>query len=162
MVRIQEVIRSLSEAYVEYVIVGGIAIRSHSSSYVTYDFDLCYLRSDENLKRIVEALAPHKPHLRDFPLELPFIFDQTTLRNGLNFTFSTEIGDIDLLGEVAGVGDFQAVLENSEVLLLYGFEVRVLTLDGLIKAKRAAGRPKDLLVLPELEALQEALNNDEE
>ncbi len=162
MVKIETVIKSLSGADVAYVIVGGVAIKTHSSGYITYDFDFCYLRSDKNLSCIIEALAPHRPRPRNFSVELPFIFDKSTLRNGTNFTFETNIGDIDLLGEVAGIGDFQDVLAHSETVLLYGFEVKILTLDGLIKAKRAAGRTKDLLVLPELEALREALSDDEE
>jgi len=162
MVKIETVIKSLSAANVEYVIVGGVAIKAHASGYVTYDFDFCYLRSDDNLSFIVQALSPHKPRPRDFPKELPFIFDESTLRNATNFTFETNIGDIDLLGEVAGIGNFQNVLEHSEIVTLYGFEVKILTLDGLIKAKRAAGRTKDLLVLPELEALREALSDEEE
>lgn len=84
------------------------------------------------------------------------------MRNGTNFTFITEIGDVDLLGEVAGVGNYKDVIENSEFKELFGLQVRVLTLDGLIKAKTAAGRTKDLLVLPELEALREALNDEKE
>ncbi len=162
MVKIELVIKSLSSAKVEYVIVGGVAIKTHSSGYVTYDFDFCYLRSVENLNHIVDALAPHNPRPRNFPVELPFIFDKSTLRNATNFTFETNIGDIDLLGEVAGIGDFQDVLAHSENVSLYGFEVKILTLDGLIKAKRAAGRTKDLLVLPELEALREALSDEED
>lgn len=162
MVKIETVIKSLSGANVEYVIVGGVAIKTHSSGYVTYDFDFCYLRSDKNLSSIVEALSPHKPRPRNFPEELPFIFDKSTLRNATNFTFETNIGDIDLLGEVAGIGNFQDVLDYSEIVPLYGFEVKILSIDGLIKAKTAAGRVKDLLVLPELEALREALSDEEE
>lgn len=79
------------------------------------------------------------------------------LQNGTNFTLITSIGDIDLLGEVAGSGDFEAVKKSSVFDTLYGCEVRILTIEGLIKAKRAAGRTKDLIVLPELEALQELL-----
>jgi predicted nucleotidyltransferase len=110
----------------------------------------------------VNALAPHNPRPRNFPKELPFIFDKSTLRNGTNFTFETNIGDVDLLGKVSGIGNFQEVLADSEIVSLYGFEVRILTLNGLIKAKRAAGRTKDLLVLLELEALLEALSDEEE
>ncbi len=68
-----------------------------------------------------------------------------------------------MLGEVAGIGDFRAVKKESALARLYDCNVRVLNLPGLMKAKRAAGRTKDLLVLPELEALQEAiLETDEE
>ena len=72
------------------------------------------------------------------------------------------LGDIDLLGEVAGVGSFAEVFDCSEHLKLFDYEVRVLTLDALIRAKKAAGRPKDLDVLPQLETLQEALSKTEE
>ena len=75
---------------------------------------------------------------------------------GLNFTLTTDVGDIDLMGEVAGVGDYAAALAASERVELFGATFDVLTLDALIASKRAAGRPKDLLVLPELEALREA------
>ena len=67
-----------------------------------------------------------------------------------------------MLAKITGLGDFKGVLAHSEIVPLYGFDVRILTIEGLIKAKRAAGRTKDLLVLPELEALQEALSEDED
>lgn len=62
-----------------------------------------------------------------------------------------------MLGEVSGVGDFEQVKNNSVEGEIYGCRVCLLSIEGLIKAKRAAGRTKDLLVLPELEALQELL-----
>jgi hypothetical protein len=91
------------------------------------------------------------------PEGLPNIFDESTLRNATNFAFETEIGDIDLLGEVSGIGDYTQVEKLSVPMRIFEFELKVLSIEGLIKAKRAAGCPKDLLVLPELEALQEAL-----
>lgn len=162
MIKIKSAIQALTRANVQFVIVGGVAIRIHSSAYVTFDLDFCYARTKENLKNIAEALAVFKPRPRDFPLNLPFVFDERTLQNGTNFTFETGIGDIDLLGEVAGIGDYEAVKAHSETRWLYDCDVKVLTLDGLIKAKRAAGRTKDLLVLPELEALLEVLNESGE
>lgn len=161
MVKIETVIKLLSKSKVDYVIIGGVAFKTHSSGYVTYDFDFCYSRIDKNLERIVEALSPYNPRPRDFPIELPFIFDKTTLKNATNFTFQSEIGDIDMLADVDGIGNFQEVLNHSEIFHLYGFDVNILSIEGLIKAKRAAGRTKDLLVLPELEALKEALSNGE-
>lgn len=89
---------------------------------------------------------------------LPFIWDERTLQNGTNFTLETEIGDIALLGEVAGVGDFQSVKNNSEQVTFYGFKVLILTIDALIEAKKAAGRTKDLLILPELEGLKDLIS----
>jgi hypothetical protein len=162
MIKIETAIRALSVNNVQFVIVGGIAVRIHSSAYVTFDLDFCYLRTNENLKRIVKALAPFKPRPRNFPENLPFIFDERTLQNDTNFAFETEIGDVDLLGEVSGIGNYEAVEKESEMKHFFGCDVRILSLEGLIKAKRAAGRTKDLLVLPELEALREALSDDED
>jgi len=159
MIDIRPTLEALAKRDVDFVIIGGVAINLHSSAYVTYDLDFCFSRKRENLKRIIEALAPFKPRLRGIPGDLPFIWDEQTLKSGTNFTFETTIGDIDMLGEVAGIGDFSNTLVLSVKMKLFGFEFDVLSIEGLIKAKRAAGRTKDLLVLPELEALQESLED---
>ncbi len=162
MVEIEPTLKTLMENEVEFIIVGGVAITAHGSAYLTQDFDFCYSRTRKNLKAIISALSPYNPKPRGFPPNLPYVFDETTLQNGTNFTFRTDLGDIDLLGEVAGVGSYDAVSQESEIKNLLGFEVKVLSIEGLIKAKRAAGRTKDLLVLPELEALREALSDEED
>ncbi len=158
MIKIKTVIQALAGNEVDFVIIGGVAIHAYSSAYITDDFDFCYRRTAENLKRIVKALAPFKPRFRHFPKKLPFVWDERTLQNGTNFTLETEIGDIDLLGEVAGVGDYQSVKTQSDSVSFYGFDVSILTIDALIKAKKAAGRTKDLLVLPELEGLKDLVS----
>jgi len=145
----------LAEHTVEYVIVGGVAATVHGSAYATDDLDLCYERNHQNLSRLVEALAPLHPVLRGAPAGLPFVFDVPTLKAGLNFTLSTDWGDIDLLGEVAGVGAYGQAREASEEFEIFGVSCRVLCLEALIASKRAAGRGKDLKALPELEALLE-------
>jgi len=162
MTKLEPVIKSLTENAVEFVIVGGVAITAHGSAYLTQDLDFCYSRSKENFKKIVSALDSFKPRPRNLPENLPFVFDERTLQNGTNFTFDTEIGDVDLLGEVAGVGTYEAVDKESEIKILFGYAVKVLSIEGLIKAKRAAGRTKDLLVLPELEALLEISREEED
>jgi len=159
---IEPPLKSLIENEVEFVIVGGVAIIAHGVPYATFDLDFCYARTTENLKKIVAALAPFNPRLRGFPKELPFVWDERTLQNGTNFTLETDIGDIDLLGEVAGVGSYNEAFANSITLKLFEDNVRVLSLEDLINSKKAAGRPKDLLVLPQLETLQEALSETSE
>lgn len=109
MIKLEPVLKSLTENTVEFVIIGGVAITAHGSAYLTQDLDFCYSRSKENLKKVVSALGSFKPKPRNFPENLPFVFDERTLQNGTNFTFDTEIGDVDLLGEVAGVGNYDAV-----------------------------------------------------
>lgn len=145
----------LFEGGVNFVVIGGVAISAHGSAHVTFDLDICYDRSPENIRRLVDALKPCHPRLRGAPADLPFFFEMETIVRGLNFTFTTDLGDLDLLGEVAGIGQYKEALTRSTTLELFGRPCQVLSLDGLIAAKRAAGRPRDLAVLPELEALRE-------
>jgi len=146
----EAMIRSLNAHRVEFVVVGGMAMVTQGSAHVTSDLDICYGRTDENLASLARALAPYDPTLRGAPPGLPFRFDALTLRAGLNFTLATDIGFIDLLGELTGIGDFERVVKLSEEVLVYGLAVRVLSVEGLIVAKRAAGRPKDMLHIEEL------------
>ena len=162
MKHIELPLKSLIEHRVEFVIVGGVAIIAHGIPYATFDLDFCYSRTSENLRKIASALASFNPRLRGFPEDLPFTWDERTLQNGTNFTLQTDIGDIDLLGEVAGVGSYLEAFANSIVLKLFDDDVRVLSLEDLIKAKKAAGRPKDLFVLPQLETVQETLSKTSE
>ena len=153
---IEAPLRLLGEYRVNCVIVGGIAAAIHGSLLLTNDLDVCYSRDPENLERVAEALQSVHARLRNVPDGVPFILDSQTLRRGLNFTFTTDIGDLDLLGEVLGIGDYQEVIAGSLVVELFGYPFAVIDIGKLIIAKRAAGRPKDLIALPELEAIQEA------
>jgi hypothetical protein len=155
VIDLEKTIRRLAESEVKFVIVGGVALSIHGSTQVTFDLDICYARDDDNLARLVEALSPFHPQLRGAPAGLPFIWDVESLRRGLNFTLRTDLGDLDLFGEILGVGSFEQVRAASLPVPLFGIECAVLSLDGLIAAKRAAGRPKDQIILPELEALRE-------
>jgi hypothetical protein len=128
---------------------------ARGSAYVTRDVDICYERSKENLRRLVQALLPYHPRLRTPKEDVPILWDEFTLRNGLNFTLRTDLGDLDLLGEVTALGLYKDALAASDVMEAYGRSCRVLNLDALIRTKKAAGRTKDLLAIPELEALKE-------
>jgi hypothetical protein len=149
-------VQVLADAGVEFVIIGGWSAILNGSSYVTNDLDLCYARQPDNLRRLAGALAPFHPRPRGFPPELPFLWDEVTLSNGTIFTLSTDLGVIDLMAEVAGLGDFEQVREGSVQVHAFDRDVRTLDLPSLIKSKRAAGREKDLRILPELEGLAEA------
>ena len=151
----QRLIALLAEARVEFVVIGGLAATVHGSAYVTQDVDICYNRSPENIERLCKALEVVRPRLRGVPSDLPFRLDPPTIRAGLNFTLDTDLGALDLLGEVSPFGEYNEVVKSSEMAELFGLQVPVLSLEALIQAKRAAGRRKDLLLLPELEALLE-------
>lgn len=154
MLNATKIIQVLNAQHVEYVIVGGLAMVAHGSAYVTVDFDLCYRRTKENMAALVRAIRPVNPELRGAPRGLSFLFDAETLQAGMNFTLDTDLGPTDLLGEISGIGNYDAVLAHSETMEIEGQLVQVLSLDGLIAVKRAAGRTKDQLHLLELEELR--------
>ena len=145
---------ALSNADVAFIVIGGMATVAQGVTYVTADLDLCYQRHPQNYQRLSQALHPFNPRLRGAPADLPFVLDAATLRAGLNFTLMTDVGDVDLLGEVTGLGLYEAVKAHAEEVELYEHRIWVLTLTGLIVSKEAAGRAKDLRLLPELQALQ--------
>ncbi len=153
MIDVARVLQALNAAGVEYVVIGGLAATAHGSARLTQDLDIVYGRSPENLKRLVAALAPHHPYLRGAPPGLPFLFDAETLRRGLNFTLTTDLGDVDLIGEAVGGGTYDALRPHAIELDLGGVRLPCAGLRTLIQLKRAAGRPKDLEVIAELEAL---------
>ena len=145
----------LVEGGIEFILIGGVAGNMHGTARLTYDIDVVYNRSKKNMEALVECLRPHKPYMRGAPPGLPFKLDLQTLRNGLNFTLITSLGDLDLLGEVVGGGTYRDLLSHTVVFDGYGVEFKCVDLPTLIKLKRAAGRPKDLESIAELEALLE-------
>jgi len=149
-------VQALCDAGVDFVIIGGVSATFHGSARVTYDLDICYSRTAENLRRLAASLAPFHPRPRGFPAGLPFVWDETTLHNGTVFTLQTDIGAIDLLAEVAGLGPFAEIREHSVLVEAFDRRIETLNLRDLIRAKRAAGREKDLAALAELESLLEA------
>jgi predicted nucleotidyltransferase len=147
-------IEALTDKRVDFVIVGGIALVLQGAPRTTIDLDICYARTPENLSRLADSLAPLSPTLRGAPPGLPFSIDARTLASGLNFTLDTTRGELDLLGEVTGVGGYSAVAEDAVEMELYGHRVRVMSLASLERAKRAAGRLKDLADLAHIAELR--------
>jgi hypothetical protein len=147
------ILGALVDAGVEIVVVGGLAAQAHGSARLTQDADFIYRRTAENIERLTAALAPLDPYLRGAPAGLPFRFDRDTVMRGLNFTLTTSLGYVDLLGEIIGGGKYEDVEGQSVKLEVFGRDVLVLSLETLIRVKRAAGRPKDLEAVAELEAL---------
>ncbi len=132
MIDLRKAVEVLTDSGVEFVLIGGAAMTAHGSAYVTQDLDICYQRSYENIRRLVDALLPYHPRLRGTPTGIPFQFDAETIERGLNFTFATDLGDLDLLGEVTGLGFYNHVQECSVAMPVYGRECQVLSLEGLL------------------------------
>jgi predicted nucleotidyltransferase len=143
----------LTREKVKFVVIGGVAAVAQGSARVTNDLDLCYDNTSANLEALGTLLAKWHAYPRGVERGLPFIMDSRTLRGAPTMTLITDEGDIDVMDRVAGVGSYAAVREHSERISALGVAFRVLDLPHLIKAKRAAGRPRDFEHLPELEAL---------
>jgi hypothetical protein len=148
----------LEDEHVAVVVVGGLAAIALGVPYVTADVDLCFDPDAANMARLASALAPLHPRLRVEGLSdeeaaaLPFHLDERTLRQAGILTLQTDVATLDLMVSVKGVGSYTEVRNAAVDLDAFGFHLAVLDLPGLIAAKRAAGRPKDLLALPQIEA----------
>jgi predicted nucleotidyltransferase len=155
MTNLARQLRLLAEAGVEFIVIGGMAAAAHGSARSTLDLDVVYSRSKDNIRRLAAALSAHTPYLRGAPPGLPFVFDEATISHGLNFTLTTDVGDFDFLGEVTGGGTYEDLRSHTVEIDAFGVRCRYVTLETLIHLKRAAGRPKDLEAIGELELIRD-------
>jgi len=140
---------------VEFIVVGGQAEALMGSARVTYDVDLCYRRTPDNLERLATALGTLKLTLRGAPPELKFRLDAQALALGQNYTFEVD-GEypLDFLGYLEPIGTYEDLLPHAEIVSIGGHATRVIGLDDLIRIKRYLGRPKDKESLLQLEAVK--------
>lgn len=154
----EEVIRLLGRHQVHYVLIGGLAAVTRGAPLVTQDIDICNARHTDNLSRLADALREVHAELRGADPGLPFRLDAKTLSNGDSFTLTTDLGWLDILATPAGTSGYEDLARTAEEFQLFGQSVLVAHIDDLIRMKRAAGRPKDLLALEELGALRDELD----
>ena len=151
----RDIVPLLVANQVRFIVIGGGAAIAQGAARLTYDVDVAYARDAENIARLVAALKPHRPYPRGAPPGLPFQWDEQTLKAGLNFTLTTSLGDLDLLGDVTGGGGYEQLLPFTDELEAFGVKCRFVNLEKLIQLKRASGRPKDLEAIAELQAILE-------
>jgi predicted nucleotidyltransferase len=146
----------LTEHGVEFIVVGGQAEALMGSARVTYDVDLCYRRTPENLERLAAALGTLNLTLRGAPPELKFRLDAQALALGQNYTFQID-GEypLDFLSYLEPVGTYEDLLPQVETVMIDGRPTRVIGLDDLIRIKRHINRPKDRESLLQLEAIKQ-------
>jgi hypothetical protein len=153
------ILSRLISAGVECVLIGGYAAITHGASYVTQDVDVCAPLDFENLQRIAKALEGTNPRHREHIREIPFELERH--RSGLkNLYLMTDLGPVDFLGVIPGVGDFAFAKAHSLTAHLAAGKMRVLDRPTLIQSKEHAGRPRDLLVVGQLRAIDESLSRD--
>jgi hypothetical protein len=147
----------LSRHDVRFVLIGGFAGRLWGSNTITNDLDICYARDRPNLEALEVALRELSATLRGAPKEDPFLLNAQTLERGDHFTFETSFGDLDCLGTPAGSKGFQDLVDGSSEMVIDSVRVLVASLPDLIRLKRTAGRPKDLVEVEILSALREEI-----
>ncbi|HEX4820210.1 MAG TPA: hypothetical protein VFV00_08385, partial [Acidimicrobiales bacterium] len=152
-------LKALREGGVDFVLIGGVAARLHGSPSLTRDIDICYDRDRENVERLADVLRHLHARLRGDD-EAPFLLDARTLLAGNNFTFVTDVGDLDVLGLPAGVDGYVELARSAELVDLGDVAVLVTTLDDLIRMKTAAGRAKDRAEVEILSALRDERTRD--
>jgi predicted nucleotidyltransferase len=143
----------LADAGLEFVIVGGFAAVSHGSAYVTKDVDICVVLSEENITLLRVALKDLKPWHRMLPQKLSFLEEPPPGQAVQNLYLQTDLGMVDILSSVLGLGDFARLKQKAELLEVDGRKFHVISLEDLIVAKEAMGREKDMLTVKELRAI---------
>jgi hypothetical protein len=151
-----QILRTLNEHDVRYVLIGGLAAIMWGSDYITKDVDVCYARDDENLQALVRALHSLDAHLRGWPKGVPEFIDERAFRLGDTMTFETKFGAFDCLGKPAGTDGYGELKKQATPMSVEeGVSVFVASIDHIIHMKRTAGRPKDLSEVENLKVLKE-------
>lgn len=138
----------------DFVVIGGLAAVVHGSATITRDLDVVYGTDRENLDRLGAVLVSLGARLSGVTDDVPFVPDGRTLRRTRVLTLDTPDGRLDLLAQPDGAPPYERLRDRALRADLDGVEVRIAALDDLIAMKKAAGRPKDLVAVEELEAIQ--------
>jgi len=157
VVTLSQLLQRLSDAEVDFVIVGGFAALLHGSTLVTRDLDICAVLSRADVAKLREALRDLNPRHRLTSQRLSFLDNPDPDVEVRNLYLETELGTVDISSSILGVGDFDHVRAGSIEIDLFDRRCRVISLEKLIQAKEALGREKDLLAVKELRAIREKL-----
>ncbi|MEK7678112.1 MAG: hypothetical protein AAB676_19960 [Verrucomicrobiota bacterium] len=145
----------LNQHGVEFVIIGGVCGIMHGTTLVTTDLDVCCRFTPSNLRRLESAVKDLHPIHRLTANKLPFELTDELCHALMNVYLRTDLGKLDCLGSVKGVGDYEQVLKHSVVFQLSYGNFRILDLDTLITSKEALGRARDLEAVRQLRAVKE-------
>jgi hypothetical protein len=151
----QVLLTRLRDSGLDFVVIGGVCVVFHGAPLATFDLDICCPFGEENVRRIEAAVADLHPFHRLTANKLPLEASRSAFDELRNLYLQTDLGKLDCLSEVTGVGDFQAALKQSVVADLSYGQFRFLNLDALIASKKAIGRDRDLTAVRSLLAIKE-------
>ncbi len=155
MSELNRLLQRLIESEVAFVIVGGFGGVLHGSSLVTRDLDVCALLTPANVEKLRGAFRELNPRHRLSSGRLSFLENPEPGTPLNNLYLQTDLGPLDLMSSITGVGDYARVAASAIEVELFGHRVKVISIEDLIAAKEALGRDKDLLAAKELRAILE-------
>jgi hypothetical protein len=140
---------------VDFVIIGGVCGLMHGVPLVTKDLDICCCFASDNLRRLESAVGDLHPFHRMAATKLPLELTDELCSRLKNLYLQTDLGILDCLSEVAGVGSYEQAVERSVTYRLSYGAFRILSIDALIAAKEAVGRERDREAVRYLRAIKE-------
>lgn len=149
---------ALNAAGVDYVVVGGLAASVRGSERLTKDIDIVYHTEAGNVRKlckVVNALQPRLLVLGEPEGQAVNVTPQTLKQHTL-LQLTTTLGEVDLLASIAGFKSYRAIKNASSTVDIEGLNIPVLSLEGVVRSKRAMKRPKDIEDIKQLEAVAEA------
>jgi predicted nucleotidyltransferase len=153
-----ELLRQLSDAGVEFIVVGGAAAVLHGAPITTEDLDIVHRRSPENVARLKTLLDGLDAYVRELANRRLPPHESALLGEG-HVLLSTRLGPLDCLGTLIDGRGFEELASHSESIADEGAEFLVVDLPTLIELKTKTGRAKDRLMLPVLIALADQLDD---
>lgn len=151
----QALLTRLKASGLDFVVIGGVCVVYHGAPLATFDLDICCPFGEENVRRIETAVGDLHPFHRLTANRLPIELTRSAFGDLKNLYLQTDLGKLDCLSEVTGVGNFDTVVKSSVAASFSYGEFRFLNLDALISAKKAAGRERDLVAVRFLLAIRE-------
>jgi len=153
----QALLIRLKDSGLDFVVIGGVCVVYHGAPLATFDLDICCQFGEENVRRIESAVHDLHPVHRLTANKLPMEMTRSAFGELKNVYLQTDLGKLDCLGEVAGIGSFDEVRKNSVLAKLSYGVFRFLNIDALIAAKLIVGRDRDLAAVQFLRAIKEKL-----
>lgn len=154
-----DLLARLVRAEVDFVIIGGYAGVIYGCTYVTQDVDICCDFSVTNLLALQKALSDVHPVHRMTPGRKPLELTPQNAGQFKNLYLDTDLGHLDCLSEVQGIGPYEQVKQASRLIEIDSTRLRVLSIDALIQAKEAMNRPRDREAIRQLKAIKTLKSN---